>query len=70
MIEKVGLAKERKKEIVNKYGGKNLSRMLGISHPAVSKWRVIPPFRAYQIAQLGDYDIGYIRPDLEIAPKR
>jgi|TARA_R100001126_G_C4851267_1_gene162118 hypothetical protein len=70
MIEKVGLAKERKKEIVNKYGGKNLSRMLGISHPAVSKWQVIPPFRAYQIAQLGDYDIGYIRPDLEIAPKR
>ena len=70
MIEKVGLEKERKKEIVNKYGGKNLSRMLGISHPAVSKWQVIPPFRAYQIAQLGDYDIGYIRPDLEIAPKR
>ena len=70
MIEKVGLAKERKKEIVNKYGGKILSRMLGISHPAVSKWQVIPPFRAYQIAQLGDYDIGYIRPDLEIAPKR
>ena len=70
MIEKVGLAKERKKEIVNKYGGKNLSRMMGISHPAVSKWQVIPPFRAYQIAQLGDYDIGYIRPDLEIAPKR
>ena len=70
MIEKVGLAKERKKEIVNKYGVKNLSRMLGISHPAVSKWQVIPPFRAYQIAQLGDYDIGYIRPDLEIAPKR
>ncbi len=70
MIEKVGLAKERKKEIVNKYGGRNLSRMLGISHPAVSKWQVIPPFRAYQIAQLGDYDIGYIRPDLEIAPKR
>ena len=70
MIEKIGLAKERKKEIINKYGGKNLSRMLGISHPAVSKWRVIPPFRAYQIAQLGDYDIGYIRPDLEIAPKR
>ncbi|QDP64251.1 MAG: putative DNA-binding transcriptional regulator [Prokaryotic dsDNA virus sp.] len=70
MIEKIGLAKERKKEIINKYGGKNLSRMLGISHPAVSKWQVIPPFRAYQIAQLGDYDIGYIRPDLEIAPKR
>ncbi len=70
MIEKVGLAKQRKTEIVKKYGGKNLSRMLGISHPAVSKWQVIPPFRAYQIAQLGDYDIGYIRPDLEIAPKR
>ena len=70
MIEKVGLAKERKKEIVNKYGRTNLSRMLGISHPAVSKWQVIPPFRAYQIAQLGDYDINYIRPDLEIAPKR
>jgi len=70
MIEKLGLAKERKKEIITKYGGKNLSRMLGISHPAVSKWQVIPPFRAYQIAQLGDYDISYIRPDLKIAPKR
>ena len=70
MIEKVGLAKERNKEIVGKYAGKNLSLMLGISHPAVSKWQVIPPFRAYQIAQLGDYDISYIRPDLEIAPKR
>ena len=70
MIEKVGLAKARKKEMVGKYGGNNLSRMLGISHPAVSKWQVIPPFRAYQIAQLGDYDISYIRPDLEIAPKR
>jgi len=64
------LAKERKKEVVTKYGGRNLSRMLNISHPAVSKWQVIPPFRAYQIAQLGDYDISYIRPDLEIAPKR
>ena len=70
MIEKLGLAKERKKENITKYGGKHLSRMLGISHPAVSKWQVIPPFRAYQIAQLGDYDISYIRPDLEIAPKR
>ena len=65
------LAIERKQEIITKYGGgKNLSRLLKISHPAVSKWQVIPPFRAYQIAQLGDYDIGYIRPDLEIAPKR
>ena len=32
------LAKERKKEVVTKYGGRNLSRMLNISHPAVSKW--------------------------------
>ena len=30
------IAMERKKEIVNQYGGKNLARMLGISHPAVS----------------------------------
>ena len=44
--------------------------MLGISHPAVSKWKVIPPFRAYQIAKLGDFDIEYIRPDLDIDPKR
>ena len=64
------IAMERKKEIVNQYGGKNLSRMLGISHPAVSKWKVIPPFRAYQIAKLGDFDIEYIRPDLQIAPVR
>jgi len=64
------IAMERKKEIVNQYGGKNLARMLGISHPAVSKWKVIPPFRAYQIAKLGDFDIEYIRPDLQIAPLR
>ena len=64
------IAMERKKEIVNQYGGKNLARMLGISHPAVSKWKVIPPFRAYRIAKLGDFDIEYIRPDLQIAPVR
>ena len=60
------LAQKRKQEVINKYGGKNLSRMLGISHPAVSKWKVIPPFRAFQIAKLGDFDIEYIRPDLKI----
>ena len=64
------IAQERKKEVVNQYGGKNLARMLGISHPAVSKWKVIPPFRAYQIAKLGDFDIEYIRPDLQITPIR
>lgn len=64
------LAEKRKVEIVSKYGGKNLSRMLGISHPAVSKWKVIPPFRAFQIAKLGDYSIEYIRPDLRITPQR
>jgi DNA-binding transcriptional regulator YdaS (Cro superfamily) len=61
------LAEKRKQEIVAKYGGKNLSKMLGISHPAVSKWRVVPPFRAYQIAKLGDFKIEYIRPDLRIS---
>jgi hypothetical protein len=64
------IAQERKKEVVNQYGGKNLARMLGISHPAVSKWKVIPPFRAFQIAKLGDFDIEYIRPDLRITPIR
>jgi hypothetical protein len=64
------LAQKRKKEVIDKYGGKNLSRMLGISHPAVSKWKVIPPFRAFQIAKLGDFDIEYIRPDLRITPQR
>jgi len=64
------IAQERKREVVNTYGGKKLSKMLGISHPAVSKWKVIPPFRAYQIAKLGDFDIEYIRPDLDINPKR
>jgi hypothetical protein len=60
------LAEERKVEIVQKYGGRNLSRMLGISHPAVSKWDVIPQLRAYQIAELGDFDLQYIRPDLKV----
>jgi hypothetical protein len=64
------LAQKRKKEVIDKYGGKNLSRMLGISHPAVSKWKVIPPFRAFQIAKLGDFDIEYLRPDLRITPQR
>ena len=64
------IAQERKKEVVNQYGGKNLARMLGISHPAVSKWKVIPPFRAFQIAKLGGFDIEYIRPDLQITPIR
>jgi DNA-binding transcriptional regulator YdaS (Cro superfamily) len=64
------IAQERKREVVNTYGGKKLSKMLGISHPAVSKWKVIPPFRAYQIAKLGDFDIEYIRPDLDINPKQ
>jgi len=43
---------------------------LNISHPAVSKWQVVPQLRAYQIADLGDFDLHYIRPDLanEIAP--
>ena len=57
-------AKERKTEVINRYGGRNLSKMLKISHPAVSKWKVIPPLRAYQIAEFGDFDAGYIRPDL------
>ena len=67
------LAKEHKKEVVTKYGGRNLSRMLNISHPAVSKWQVIPPLRAYQIADIGDFELDYLRPDLkhadEIAPQ-
>ena len=41
-----------------------LSKRLRISHPAVSKWKVIPPFRAIQIAKLGDFSQEYIRPDI------
>ena len=52
MTKEFKIAQERKREVVNTYGGKKLSKMLGISHPAVSKWKVIPPFRAYQIANL------------------
>lgn len=66
MANSYKLAIERKREVINTYGGKKLSKMLGISHPAVSKWKVIPPFRAYQIAKLGDFDIEYIRPDLRL----
>ena len=61
------LAVQRKNEIVNMYGGKRLAEILGISHPAISKWKVIPPFRAYLIAQLGDFDMAYIRPDLDFS---
>ena len=55
---------DRKLEIVSRYGGRNLSKMLKISHPAVSKWKVIPALRAYQIAKFGDFNAEYIRPDL------
>jgi len=55
MKNKYQLAVDRKKEVVSKYGGKNLSIKLRISHPAVSKWKVIPPYRAIQIAKIGDY---------------
>ena len=64
---KYKLATKRKIEVVNKYGGKRLSEILKISHPAISKWKVIPPYRAYQIAQLGDFDMEYIRPDLDLS---
>lgn len=70
-MSKYDLARERKVEIVQHYGGgKNLAVMLGISHPAVSKWQTIPPLRAFQIAKLGDYTVEYIRPDLSITPNR
>ena len=59
------LAAQRTVEIRNRYGGAELARKLGVSHAAVSKWKVIPPFRAYQIAQLGDYELEYIRPDIK-----
>jgi hypothetical protein len=62
------LAKKRRIEVVARYGGRNLSRMLNISHAAVSKWSVIPPYRAYQISQIGDFKIEYLRPDLTIQP--
>ena len=64
MKNKYQLAVDRKKEVVSKYGGKNLSIKLRISHPAVSKWKVIPPFRAIQISKLGDFQAEYIRPDI------
>jgi len=59
------LAKERKAEVVARYGGRNLAKMLNISHPAVSKWVAVPPYRAYQISQFGDFEMNYIRPDLK-----
>ena len=67
MKNKYQLAVDRKKEIVSKYGGKNLSRKLRISHPAVSKWKVIPPYRSIQIAKIGDYSQEYIRPDINFS---
>ena len=62
------LAEKRRDEIVSRYGGRNLARILGISHPAVSKWKIIPPLRAFQIANLGDYKMEYIRPDYKFTP--
>ena len=64
MTKDFKIAQARKKEVINTYGGKKLSKMLGISHPAVSKWKVIPPFRAIQISKLGDFQAEYIRPDI------
>jgi len=67
MKNKYQLAVDRKKEVVSKYGGKNLSIKLRISHPAVSKWKVIPPYRAIQISKIGDYSQEYIRPDINFS---
>ena len=67
MKNKYQLAVDRKKEVVSKYGGKNLSIKLRISHPAVSKWKVIPPYRAIQIAKIGDYSQEYLRPDINFS---
>ena len=67
MKNKYQLAIDRKKEVVSKYGGKNLSIKLRISHPAVSKWKVVPPYRAIQIAKIGDYSQEYIRPDINFS---
>ena len=67
MKNKYQLAIDRKKEVVSKYGGKNLSIKLRISHPAVSKWKVIPPYRAIPIAKIGDYSQEYIRPDINFS---
>ena len=64
---KYKLAVDRKKEIISKYGGKNLSKRLRISHTAVSKWKVIQPYRAIQIAKLGDFSQEYIRPDIDFS---
>lgn len=64
------LAKKRKKEIIKKYGGgKALSKILKVSHPAISKWEVIPPLRAFEIQLLGDFTLEYIRPDLKFMKK-
>ena len=67
MTKEFKIAQERKREVVNTYGGKKLSKMLGISHPAVSKWKVIPPYRAIQIAKIGDFSQEYIRPDVNFS---
>ena len=64
------LAKKRKIEVVESYGGKKLSQYLEVSHPAVSKWEVIPELRAYQIAYLGDFSLEYIRPDVNFKKLR
>ena len=64
------LAKKRKKEIIKKYGGgRALSKILKVSHPAVSKWEVIPPLRAFEIQSLGDFTVEYMRPDLKLIKK-
>ena len=58
---------EKKREVLAKYGGgKALAEMLGISPPAVSKWDLIPPYRAFQISQYGDFTIQELRPDLKV----
>ena len=59
------IAFEKKKEVIAKYGGgKKVAEMLGISPPAVSKWDLIPPYRAFQISQYGDFTMAELRPDL------
>ena len=58
---------EKKREVLAKYCGvKAMAEMLGISPPAVSKWDLIPPYRAFQISQYGDFTLQELRPDLKV----
>lgn len=53
------------REIVRAAGGPlKLSRVLGVTHSAVSKWKKVPPKHALKVSRLSRIPLHVIQPDM------